>query len=254
MADEIAGARGALLEAIERFQANAPEHERSPHARNLYANALQLAGCLSGDVALLDEAAREIAELLTIPQWTPVGKADLLRLRGDIHRQKSEWRDARKAYAKAFDLAPSAIHRVFAAQCTLFTDGPAAAGAAIQAVDAAGLNQDQYIDYVLIQAHIAIESGQRPLLALAESLLRALEVQAPYFRQQCATLLLSVIDTTRTGPTAERSRSVRRLFSEFLFRFTRYVKLEPNIIGFGLNRGKIIDDANQQYVKPPEQP
>lgn len=253
MAGDIVGAREMLLEVIERFQAHAPKHERSPHARHLYANTLQLAGCLSGDMALLDEAAYEIAGLLDAPLWKPAGKADLLRLRGDIHRQKSEWHDARETYAKAFDMAPFAIHQVFAAQCTLFADGPAAAAVAIQEVDAASLNQDQYIDYVLVLAHIAIESGERPLLASAESLLRAVQVQAPYFRQQCATLLLSVIDTARTGPTAERSRSVRR-FSEFLFRLTRYVKLEPNVMGFGLNLGKMIDDANQQYIKPPEQP
>lgn len=69
-----------------------------------------------------------------------------------------------------------------------------------------------------------------PLLASAESLLQALEVQAPYFRQQCSTLLLSVIDTVRTGPTAERNRSGRHQFSELLFRFTRYIKLEPNVM------------------------
>jgi tetratricopeptide (TPR) repeat protein len=252
MAGDIDGARKTLFDAIEFFRINAPEHERSLYARNHYADALQLCGCLSGDVTLLDEAAHEIAELLDSPQWTPSGKADLLRLRGDIHRLKSEWPNAREAYTKAFNLSPSAIHQVFAAQCTLFADGPAAAAAAIQAVDAAGLNQDEHVDYVLVLAHIAIESGDRPLLALAESLLRALEVQAPYFRQQCATLLLSVIDTARTGPTAERNRSVRHQFSELLFRLTRYVKLEPNIMGFGLNLGKMIDDANQQYVKPPE--
>jgi len=246
---DVKGARNELMEALTLYRDNAPESQRTLHGRQLFATSLNLAGILAGDSELLDEGAAQLTELLELDEWTQAGRAELLRQRGDAFRHLARWTDAKAEYLQALNIDARAISQVFIAQSTLFVEGPAAAVPELLDVDAAALSQDEYIDYVLVLANIAIESGDRELLVLADSLLRAVEVSAPYFRKQCDALLVSVMDTTRTGPTTERSNNARQLLSDMLFRVTRYVKLEPNLMGFGLNIGKMIDDANERYLK-----
>lgn len=251
MAGDAGGAARELMGAIARFRADAPEAERTLHGRQHFAGALCLAGILGDDPTLLAEAEGEVRQLLTLPEWTPAGQAELLRQLGDIQRHKADWAEAKTTYLEAMDLQDRAIHQVFLAQSILFADSADKAAAAINAVDAAKLNPDEYVDYMLVLTHIAIESGDPALLATAERLLRGAQVVAPLFRQKRDELLIMLIDTRRAGPTVERSRGVRHMLSDTLFRITRYAKLEPAIFGVGVNLGRMIDDANARYLKPP---
>lgn len=251
MAGDAGGAARELMGAIARFRADAPEAERTLHGRQHFASALCLAGILGDDKMLLTEAEGEIRQLLALPEWTPAGQAELLRQLGDIQRHKADWAEAKTTYLAALDLQARAIHQVFLAQSILFADSADKAAAAIKAVDAAKLDPDEYVDFMLVLTHIAIESGDTALLATAERQLRGAQVCAPLFRNKCDELLILLIDTRRAGPTVERSRGVRHMLSDTLFRITRYAKLEPAVFGIGVNLGKMIDDANARYLKPP---
>jgi tetratricopeptide (TPR) repeat protein len=228
--------------AVDRFREELPEDTRSFYAKSRYAMALELGGCVKGDHAMLDEAITRLDELVDCGDWTQSGKAQIYRQRGDVYRYKAAWREAKESFEKAVSIEQEAIFDVYIAQSTLYVDGAEQATLKIRSVDASRLNPSEYLDYVFILAQIAVESGDKELLKLAESLLRNLRIAEPYYQQECASLLLSVIDTNQSGPSEEKTQGVRRQTRGMLTLLLRYIKLEPNVMGIGVNLGRVIED------------
>lgn len=231
-----------VVDAIDKFREEAPEKTRSLYAKSRYAMALELGGCINGDYAMLDEAIPRLDELAGGDDWTPSGNAQIYRQLGDVYRYKAAWREAKEAFQKAVAIEQEAIFDVYIAQSALYLDGPEQACFNIKNVDASRLNPSEYLDYVFVLAQISVESGDKELLKLAESLLRNLRIAEPYYQQQCATLLLSVIDTKQSGPSEQRTLGVRRQTRGILTLLLRYIKLEPNVMGIGVNLGRVIED------------
>jgi hypothetical protein len=198
---------------------------------------------------MLDEAIKRLDELAGGDDWTPTGRAAIYRQLGDAYRYKAAWLQARDVFRKASAIEQEAIFDVYIAQSTLYVDGAELAGLHIRNVDASGLSPNEYLDYVFVLAQIAVEGGDKELLKLAESLLRNLRIAEPYYQKQCATLLLSVIDTNQSGPSDARTQGVRRQTGGMLTLFLRYIKLEPNVMGIGVNLGKIIEDLANRDAK-----
>ena len=247
------GAELELSSALASYQASRNESSESLYEKHRYAMATELQGRLRNDFSLLDITIQLCSELLDSDKWTEAGRASVYRQLGDALRCKSEWGAAKDAYAKAIELQNLPIFKVFLAECLLHLDGPKVAASTLNSISIADLDTSEAIDYVFTFALVAIEGGEEETLKSAEQLLRNRKIPEPYFQKHRETLLLSIIDTLRNGPSATRTQSARLILKGMVSTITRYLKLEPNIMGIGLNVGKMLEDYGNSKSKDAEQ-
>lgn len=247
------GAESELASALESYQASRDESSESLYEKHRYAMATELLGRLRDDSTLLDITIQLCNELLDSDKWTASGRASVYRQLGDAHRCKSEWSAARDAYIKAIEFQHLPVFNVFLAECLLHLDGPKVASTTLNSISIKDLDVSEAIDYIFTFALVAIEGGEEEILKSAEQQLRSLEISEPYFQKHRESLLLSIIDTLRNGPSATRTQSARLILKGMASTIARYLKLEPNIMGIGFNVGKMLEDYSNSKSKGVEQ-
>jgi tetratricopeptide (TPR) repeat protein len=240
--------------AISAFRASVDVTNLTPYEKDLLAMSLETLGELRRDVRLVDESIELYQELIKLGDyWTPAGRSHLLRFLGDAYRHKSAWGEARDAYAEAVREVGSSVASVFLAQCLLHLDGWKEAANAISKAKPQELSSGEYYDYVVAVAVIAIESEDRKRLLAAQRLLRDLKAPEPYFREQRDSLLLDVIETEQSGKSKTIVRRAMRALGGIAGTASRYLKLEPNFMGLGVNVGKMLEDISSRTKhKEPE--
>lgn len=231
--------------AVDIYKKDTSRKADTLYARHRYAMALDLLGRLRNEPQYIDEGLAICKELIEEDGWTESGRADILRQLGDGLRFKDEWADARDAYKQAYAMQPLSIFQVFLAECLVETDGYEMAAKAIRAVTLDNLNAQEFVDYVFTFALVAIEGGDRDMLAEAEKLLRSLDIPTPFFRERRDALALEVIDTVRNGKSLAGTNRARSLLKGMASTVIRYMKLEPNIMGIGINLGNMLEDISK---------
>lgn len=239
---DLGGAEVELQAAVDAFAEVQHEYENSGYAMDHYARAVSLLGRLKNDGALQDEALTMVRQLLTRDDWTASGRANLLLEQGEILRLKTAWAEAKDTYVAALEEGGQEVCKVFIAGCLLYLDGPAAAQEMLATVVREHLAPSELADYVFTLAVVAIQDGDKSALTNAEQELRQVQLADPYFKDRRDSLLLSVIDTLRSGPSPERAERARGVLRAVFSTLLRYVKLEPNIMGIGLNVGRLLED------------
>ena len=235
-------AENELDAAISSFRESTGNESPTPYEKDQLAMSLGLLGELRSDIALLDQAIELFLDLLKDDCWTPAGRAKLLQWLGDAYRHKSEWSEARDSYVAALHVVPASICAVLLAQCLLHLESWEEAAEVISKVNPGDFSGGEYYDYVVAVAVVAIESEDRKRLLQAEHLLRNLKAPEPYFREQRDSLLLNVLETQRSGNTKTIVERARRALGGIAGAASRYLKLEPNVMGLGVNVGKILED------------
>jgi hypothetical protein len=209
---------------------------------DLLLNAVGLLAIINNDNALRDEAISLGRQLLNKDCWTNNGRASILRKIGDALRSKSSWREAYDVYILAYTAEPAEIYKIFLAECLLQTSGWKAAAAELLSFAPSALNKGEFVDYAFTLASVALEGDDRSLLQRAEALLRSAQISVPYFREQCDTLLLAVVDTLRSGRSPATVWRVKKTIGSIASLIGKYLILQPNISGIEINLNQIISD------------
>jgi tetratricopeptide (TPR) repeat protein len=185
----------AIKEAREKTSLN-------EYQRYRLAQTLSLLGILRSDSPMLAEALEVFKSLLTEGDWSPLGRATLLRHIGETFRRKQEWENARLAYVEAIEASPLAINKVFLAECLLQLDRLAEATTILAEVRPNELVGAELVDYGFAFAAMAIETGERKRLGDAMALLKSLQIGDPLFRERRDALLLNVHEALTRGPSS----------------------------------------------------
>lgn len=238
-------AESDLDEAISLFKKERKEQSDLGYSIYRFAMSLELLGNLRSDANLLDEAIKEYRYLLDSGTLNDRGNANIWRCIGDAYRCKAAWKEASDAYRNSLNTAPHSIAGVFLSECLLNLDGWERAFEAISAVDLKMLDQHEYADYVFVFAAISTESADTKMLHDAEKLLRSLHLNDQIFLQRRDTLLLGVIDTQRLGKSSSIITKAKKALRGVAWAASRYLKLEPNIYGIGINLGKVLEDIGK---------
>lgn len=245
-----------LETAISTYRQSAKGSDPSGYALYRFAMSLELLGSIREDMQLLDEAIQLYERLLQRDDWTPTGLANILRQLGDTYRYKGAWSQAKEAYGRAIASHPLPILKVFLAESLLQNEGWQPAASEMSSIDVTALSGPEYTDYVFGVAAIAIESGDVTRMNRAESLLKGMQLSVPYLRERRDSLLLSILEVQRTGRSSSLLQGVRRAMTGIGATALRYVKLEPNFMGVGINLGRMLEDltsAAEKHSPPPAQ-
>lgn len=240
-----AEAEHELDDSIFSFKAARKAQNGSDHETYRLAMSLELLGILRNDANLQDEAIGLYRNLIDSGSFNVRGNADIWRCIGDVYRYKAAWKEASDAYRNSLVMASLPIARVFLSECLLYIEGWETAFETISAIDPHMLDKHEYVDYVFVFAAVSIESADSKALQDAEKLLRSLNIKEHIFLERRETLLLGVIDTQRSGKSSPVITKARNALRGLAWAASRYLKLEPNIYGIGINLGKVLEDVGK---------
>jgi len=232
--------------AISNFRSSDGASDTSPYVMDILAMSIEFLGSLRLDSLLLDEAIDLYTKALALDDWTKAGRAKLLRQLGDAYRHKDAWIEAMGAYTHGQETEPSEIVKVFIVQCLLKLEGWQKAALVMDSIDVSALSNAEYTDYVFAVALVAAAGADCKRLHDAERLLRGLDLDIPYFRECREELLLTIIDTQRTGKSDSMIKRAWMVVAGIAATANQYVMLEPNVMGLGLRVNRIIDDITKR--------
>lgn len=237
--------------AVDAYKQDSSKKADSLYERHRYTMAIGLVGRLSKEPKWTDQAIAICKDLIEEDGWTESGRADLLRQLGDEFRFKGDWVSARDSYRQAYAIQSLPILQVFLAECLVETDGWEIAANTIRTVDLIEPKSAEFVDYVFTFAYIAIAGDDKSMLSESENLLRGLSIPSPYFREQRDSLLMEVINTVRTGKSPAGTNRAHSLLHGMASTVLRYMKLEPNFMGIGINLGKILENLSKDEQAHP---
>jgi tetratricopeptide (TPR) repeat protein len=208
-------------------------------------------GVLRRDPAIFHRAKALLDARMAHPHLTDHGKAAITEDLADLLRTASQSAEAEAAYRAAIAIEPSARAEIFLAQVISFQGRAREADDRMRAIETAHLNPNEYEDYVLTLAGIAVQLGDRDALIAAEARLRGQRSLEPYFEQRRLKLLVAVTDAIAAGASAPLTERVRKLLATPVRSFNRYIMAEPNIAGMGVRVNNILEDLTKtRIVKP----
>jgi len=236
------GARVTFDAAISRGRAAEAENPLNVAALIWFCKLLEGRAVLDRDAALFGEIVERLGKLVANKDaLAPNGIAMVHRAIGDANRYGGRYEVAVAAYRTSYALDPDPALQTFEAECSLHLGDLDEAMRLIRAVPVAGLDEPERADHAFTFFYIALARRDAAELREARGLLRAAETPQPYFEQwrlrhldtaqQALDALAEELDPPELGPILKAMKAV-----------SRYIQLQPNFIGIGLNINNMIDD------------
>lgn len=233
-----------LAYAIAHAHMRAKEKELGARARLLLASGLSFLALFSREERRFVEAEAIFRALLADQDhWSDIGRARLWDHLGECYRYWGKFAEADQAYRESIVLAPSGIRSVFLAECQLRLGHKEAAIVLLDRVDFDGLSDAEQLDYVYTAAEIAVESLDRTRLKAARDLLQAARSREPYFERRRLEFIIVVQEALAQGPGVVMWQALKDLLAQPLRRLNRYIMLQPNVAGIGINLNAMIEDS-----------
>lgn len=165
-----------------------------------------------------------------------------------------QWRDAETIIRIAIELHETDVDRIHLAEALLYKKKIDDACIEIDKLHADDLTSPALDDYSLTYAAIAIWSEKQERLENAKRILKNYNPSEPYFRERRLHLLLTVTEGINRQIISQTQKDETTPKSGFLAFLTKFVMLQPNLAGIGLNFNAIFDEiAARKKLKPLEE-
>ncbi|MCK4819426.1 hypothetical protein KA005_26875, partial [bacterium] len=161
--------------------------------------------------------------------------ADLYKLLGESEDGLGNHQDAYDAYLTSLELNSSELTRVFLARSACNNGECAETRQLLESIDDSLLDESERFDLAIVWALMAATSLVVGDISEAKTRLKAIEAHDPFFIQLRDQWMIALLEAK---PKSE-SGKIRNL----ILSLNKYVILNPNLFGIGLNINRIIDDA-----------
>jgi hypothetical protein len=243
LAGDPTGAAATVDVALEEARASEEDSPFDPATEFWFCQALEVAGISKSNRDVFAEAAERLQHLIARgDHWTPLGLGNLYRCLGDVRRLGGQWEEGATAYATGFEFDGNPACRIFEASCRLMQGRPDEALAIIEMISFDELDVPERADFAIAYAAIAIALRDVSRLDDAAAKLPQVTPDRQYFAHQNTHYQLA-IERARAAIMAGRPvpRSSRLL--EWIGSLSRWLMIQPNIAGIGINLNNMVDDA-----------
>jgi tetratricopeptide (TPR) repeat protein len=224
-------------DAISEF-AKLPEDKKSTYGKMQFAYALETYGKVANRPDMLIRALEAVQRLIVEADdevYTVVYLANLYRLLGDCEEDLEKHSDAIKAYTISLERNPSELTKVFLARSLCNHEELNDARKVLESIDDSLLEEPGKFDLAISWAIVAATSLVAADLRCAQKRLKNIETHDPAFIQLRDRW---IIDLLEAEPKPESGKIKKLLLS-----LNKYVILNPNFFGIGININRIIDDT-----------
>jgi tetratricopeptide (TPR) repeat protein len=248
LAGDEAGASAAFDEVIAAGRKMEEEDPLGIMATLWFCKSLEGRAVVGRDPALFTELDQRLCRLISEPsRLSGSGRASALRQLGDARRYGGLYDAAINAYQAADKEDEAPEYRVFQAECELRRGNPDEAFRLIRSVAVNALDAPERADHAFTSFYIALARGDRQSLLDARDLLCAAVTPQPYFEQRRLQHIVTIGDAIEALNSEQELPELGPILSA-LEKVSRYVQLQPNWNGLGINGNAMIDDflANAQ--------
>ena len=238
---DIEGSTVELEQAIGEFQ------EEHKGLLTVYENFrlgmnLDFLGSIKKDPKLFDEALKHFQAALVDENINNKGRADLHRYIAETWVHIEDWQKAKDSYLRSLDYDDSASVRVLLAECLIGLDDISRAIEFLESVDTTCLDTATKADYAFVSAAIVIAKNDTKRAFQASELLKDLELPYPYFRERRDSFLLAIRSLENHSLTQNDIVGVKRTLFDVIRFLNRYIMIQPNVAGMGLDLNKAVED------------
>lgn len=230
-------------EAISKFS-ELPADKRSSYGKLKFAQALEIYGKATNQQKVLEQGREVATDLLheaNEEHFTAIYMADLHRLLGDFEEGLDNHQNAIKEFSISLELNPSDLTKVFLAR-SLCNDGQCnEAKKMLESIDDTILDKPGKFDLAISWAVVAATSLNFSDLGEAKERLKAIEAHDPVFIQLQDRWMIDILEATPKSEPGKIRRLIRSL--------NKYLLLNPNLFGIGININRIIEDADSTIQK-----
>lgn len=242
MAGDDTGAAARFDAAIAVGREAEAKKPFSVNATIWFCKVLEGRGVIDHDHVFLDEAIARLVSLVDDKErLTSSGRAMVGRQLGDALRYAGRFQEAIEAYRKAFEEEPDQTLRTFEAECELHLGNTDQAYALIRRIAVSKLGAPERADHAFTFFYIALARRDPEALSDARNLLKAAVTPELYFEKLRLQHIVTIQEALDDIAFEREPAAVAPLL-QGLKALSRYVQLQPNIAGMGLNLNNMIDD------------
>ena len=227
-----------LKEAISEFS-ELPADKKSSYGKLNFAYALEIYGKATNQQNILEQGREFTKDLIHDAEeehYAASYISDLHRLLGDFEEGLGNHHDAIESFSISFNLNPSELTKIFLARSLCNNDQYNEARKLLESIDDTILDNPGKFDLAISWAIVAATSLVFGDLGEAKARLKAIEANDPVFIQLRDRWMIDLLEAT---PKSEPGK-IRRLIRSM----SKYVLLNPNFFGLGININRIIDDTD----------
>jgi tetratricopeptide (TPR) repeat protein len=238
-------AKEIIDKAVRNFR-DLPADKQSSYGRLLFAYSLEFYGKSTHNSDLLFEAEQTTRQLISEysdDEYTKDYIADLFKLLGDCELSQSKHIEAIKSYNASLEVKQSDLTKVFLVRALCGNNDLPEAKELLQSIQSEFLDDEGKFDLSVSWAIVAAISQASEDISKAKSLLKTASANHPIFSQQRDKLLIELLEI--------RPKSALGRFGQIIQTINKYIILNPNFFGIGINLNQIIDDTESKIPKKP---
>lgn len=224
-------------EAISQYRGRAAEHRTSNGDWHL-AHGLQLLGEFEAKPTVVRDS---ITHYIALQQeakdkkYAAAYSAEIEKSLGDCWSFLGDYGEAVRHYESSVKQEPADLTRVFLARAQANLGDMKAARKTLLSVNSSQLDVHAHYDFAMSWASLAMRSLESEDIETAKLHLKKAQSFWPIFISQRDSVLIGLLEMS--------PRKMESGFRSLIRILNRYVSLNPNLFGIGVNLNRIVDDV-----------
>jgi len=201
----------------------------------MLAQSLQILGEITGNKSCFAESQIHLTKMLETHGLKPEGTAMIYSNLGHSLLSEGNPGEAKDYFIKSLEIDDNEITKVFLGKSWLHLQEFDNAEKILSQINIKNMDEREVYDYAVSWAILALETKRKDLLVMASTLLNDAIPEGPLFRD-IKDDLLSEVQRVING---DKGGKILKLIN-------RYLNLQPNLFGLGVNINNILEDAGRK--------
>lgn len=214
------------------------------YGKHKRAEALSLLADMKESGKLKKQALSAYHDLLIENEWTNAGLANLYFELGKCYFHLGEFGKAIENYDLSLTKKDDELTKIFKAQAYGEQDLDKAIHV-ISNIDLSKLDASGKLDMIFNYTVLAVSNSDKMMINSAVSMLKGVSGLDPFFELRKSELLVEISNCLAQGNCKRKTRIVKHMATKLATFASRYLILQPNVVGLGININRIIDDAKK---------
>jgi tetratricopeptide (TPR) repeat protein len=220
------------------------ERDKSPYGDYQLAHALELLGQVSNDVDSISKADLHYARILEEAKqlgYSTALLAEITKCIGDCKAFLGQYKEAIRFYKESLIYDAIDNTKVFLARAYANDGNTDLSRQILKSINAKPFDDAFFYDYAVSWAILATHSLRPEDIEVAKVQLKVAKPHWPLFVEHKDAMLIQLMEITPKTSTGKLRGLVDAL--------NRYVSLNPNLFGIGININRIVEDIGRRGKK-----
>ncbi|WET12946.1 tetratricopeptide repeat protein [Pseudomonas sp. D3] len=220
-------------EAIDEYE-NLPVEKRDVHGRRLLGMAVMQLGQIIKDNVMLKKAIELLVAEVDEERYKSNAIAEIWMQVGECYHLLGEFYMAEKLYHRSLLVESTDLASIYLARVQLALGRHDRAKEILDVLVPAVMNRHNHFDYAIVRCDVALVTKDTSDVGDALELIKGISTNDPYFKDLIQGLIVALYEL-QVGKKSANANSI-------LARINRYVTLNPNVAGLGVNLNAMIQD------------